>query len=77
MWTAITARADGRTDIALPAEERSMDETFLQIYGFYCDLGSYIGNQASLLPKPRNREYCRLTEWSLRIKAKLIFGITR
>jgi hypothetical protein len=39
-----------------------MGETFLQIYGFYCDLGLYIGNQASPLGKIRYREYCRLTE---------------
>lgn len=34
--------ANRGTDLAFPAEKRSMDETFLRIYGFYCDLGLYI-----------------------------------
>jgi hypothetical protein len=51
-----------------------MNETFLQIYGFYCDLGLYIGNQAPPLRKTRYREYCRLTESSLRIKTNQTFG---
>jgi hypothetical protein len=54
--------ANGRTDLAFPAEKRSMDEAFLQIYGFYCDLGLYIENQVSSLRKTRYRDYCRLTE---------------
>jgi hypothetical protein len=28
-----------------------MDEVFLQTYGFYCNLGLYVGNQAAPLRK--------------------------
>ena len=34
-----------------------MDETFPQIYGFYYDLGLYIGNQAAPLKKTSASSY--------------------